>query len=120
MAENYKTGNVMPLVEIWQNLSCFLASAYISPEKWSLGDLEREYSKVMSLIEHEYKIAKENQFGEGKKDSKPKKRGRKPKIDPNEVRAYAKNKPQLTHKQIAEHFKCNRSTISKILKNRCE
>ncbi|MCK4795435.1 MAG: hypothetical protein KAV87_67520, partial [Desulfobacteraceae bacterium] len=48
-----ETGDVLPLIPTWQNLSLGSVVEYISPVEWPPAKLDREYSRVMNLINYE-------------------------------------------------------------------
>jgi hypothetical protein len=48
-----ETGDLLPLIPAWQNLSLYHAVEYIPPDKWPPANLDKEYSRVISLIDHE-------------------------------------------------------------------
>lgn len=56
-----ETGDVLPLIPTWQNLSLGSVVEYISPAEWPPAKLDREYSRVMNLINHEATLAQTEQ-----------------------------------------------------------
>lgn len=77
-----ETGDLLPLIPTWQNLSLGSVVEYISPAEWPPAKLDREYSRVMNLINHEATLAlkKRSEWNNGDKagDTKRPKKKLKP------------------------------------------